>query len=63
MSPTCCDMSATDTNVCRLGGDTNPDIASQVMPDYFEWPQQQSLVVPHRRRPSLGGARALAVAR
>lgn len=34
-----------------------------VVPDYFEWPRQQSLVVPRRRRPSSGGARALAVAR
>ena len=34
-----------------------------VVQDYFEWPRQQYLVVPRHRRPSSGGARALAVAR
>ncbi len=34
-----------------------------VVPDYFEWPRQQYLVVPRHRHPSSGGARALAVAR
>ena len=34
-----------------------------VVQDYIEWPRQQYLVVPRHRRPSSGGARALAVAR
>ncbi len=34
-----------------------------IVPDYSEWPRQQSLVVSRCRHPSSGGARALAVAR